>query len=228
MIYLGSVFGFIAGNYAAHLLGLDAFRVFVAMLILTIPALVGGRLLFVATHWRLYRQDLSRIWKRSEGGGRLYGGIPITLLISIPLLSMFGISFWSFWDVATVTILVGMSIGRIGCLFNGCCGGRPTISRIGLRLPDLQGVWCRRIPTQLLEVASTVTLLAGAIVLWGHFPFPGSIFLYGLAGYGTARFLLEPTRVERDEVRKISLYRVTSVAIVVISITVFLIRLFNI
>ena len=228
MVYLGSVFGIVAGNYAAHLLELNPFRVFVAMLILTIPALVGGRLLFVATHWQLYRRDLSRIWRRYEGGGRLVGGIPFTFFISILLLGALEIPFWSFWDAATVTILVGMSIGRIGCVLNGCCAGRPTTSRFALCLPDHQGVWCRRIPTQLLEVASTITLLAGAVVLWHHFPFSGTIFLYALGGYGVARFLLEPTRVERDEVEKIAIYRVTSVALIVISITVFLIRLFGI
>ena len=228
MVYLGSVFGIVAGNYAARLMDLDPFRVFIAMLLLTIPALVGGRLLFVATHWRLYRQDLSRIWRQHEGGGRLVGGIPFTFFISLPLLSALEIPFWRFWDAATVTILVGMSIGRIGCLLNGCCAGRPTGSRFGLHLPDHQGVWCRRIPTQLLEMASTVTLLAGVVVIWDRVPFSGTIFLFALGGYGVARFLLEPTRVERDEVEKISIYRVTSVFLIVISITIFLIRLFGI
>jgi phosphatidylglycerol:prolipoprotein diacylglycerol transferase len=224
MVYLGLVFGLVAGNYAARLMGLDPFRVFVAMLILTIPAFVGGRLLFVATHWQLYRQDLSRIWRRSEGGGRLYGGLPFTFLLSLPLLSALEVPFWSFWDAVTVTILVGVTIGRFGCLLNGCCAGRPTTSRLGLNLADYQGVRCRRIPTQLLEIASTATLLAGAVLIWGRVPFAGTIFLYALGGYGTARFLLEPTRAEQDEVEKIAIYRVTSAALVVTSIITFLIR----
>jgi len=228
MVYLGSVFGLVVGNYVAHLLELNALLVFAAMLILTVPAFVGGRLLFVATHWKNYHQDLARIWRLSEGGGSQFGGLPLTLIISLPLLSLFGLPFWSFWDVAAIALLAGMCIGRMGCVLNGCCGGRPTTSRLSLPMPDYRGVWCQRIPTQLLEVGSTMILLLGVIIMWDRTPFPGTIFLYALAGYGIMRFLLEPTRMVQDRVKGVSIYRVTSIIVIVVAITVFLFRLFSI
>ena len=64
MLYLGLVFGVVAGNIAAHVACIDPLRSYIATLVLIIPALVGGRLLFVATHWNVYRRDPSRIWNR--------------------------------------------------------------------------------------------------------------------------------------------------------------------
>lgn len=223
MLYLGLVFGVAAGNYAAHLANLNAARVFVGTLLLLIPSLVGARLLSVASHWEIYRRDPGRIWRRSEGGGAMYGGLPFALLISVPLLGILQVPFGAFWDVATFTILVAMIFTRLGCLLNGCCAGRATRGWFALYLPDHQGIWQRRIPTQLLEMAWTAALLVGAVALWQQMPFRGALFLYALAGYGTGRFLLEWTRESRERVGKILLHQAISAVLVLVSlITLFI------
>jgi len=74
LVYLGLVFGLVAENRVARAAGLDGWRVFAATLSLLVPVLVGARLLFVVTHWRVYRRDIRRIWRRAEGGAALYGG----------------------------------------------------------------------------------------------------------------------------------------------------------
>src|SRR5689334_16827575 len=88
MLYVGLVAGVLVGNLLAHQSGLDAGRVWLATLLLLIPALAGGRLLFVLTHWDRYRHALQRIWDRREGGAALYGGVPCALLASVPLLNL--------------------------------------------------------------------------------------------------------------------------------------------
>lgn len=140
MLYLGLVFGIIAGNYVANMAGLNSARIFVATLLLIAAALVGARLLFVALHWEIYRREPKRIWHQSEGGAAMYGGLPFSLLASVPLLSALQIPFSTFWDVAAFTILIGMIFTRIGCLFHGCCSGRPTNWRFTLYLPDHRGI----------------------------------------------------------------------------------------
>jgi Prolipoprotein diacylglyceryl transferase/Concanavalin A-like lectin/glucanases superfamily len=82
---------------------------------------------------------LSRIWRRSEGGMAMYGGLIVTVPLSFPLLRAMQLPFGEFWDAATVTILLGMVFTRIGCLLNGCCAGRPTSAWLGLNLPDHRG-----------------------------------------------------------------------------------------
>ncbi len=143
------------------------------------------------------------------------------ILVSIPLLNILHLPFGAFWDVATFTILIGMIFTRAGCLLNGCCAGRATEGRLALYLPDHQGIWQRRIPTPLLEAAWTAILLVGAVTLWHQMPFRGALFLYGLAGYGIGRFLLEFTRECQDRVGKIKLYHAISAVLIVLSLTTF-------
>ena len=140
MLYLGVTAGVFAGAHVAQLSGMNPNSFAVAIVILMVPALIGARLLFVATHWDMFRRDVSRILRRSEGGMAMYGGLIVTVPLSIPLLRAMHLPFAEFWDAATVTILLGMVFTRVGCLLNGCCAGRPTSSWLGLNLPDHRGV----------------------------------------------------------------------------------------
>jgi prolipoprotein diacylglyceryltransferase len=222
-LYLGLVVGTIAGNRAANHAGLDSARVFVATILLLVPALMGARLLFVAAHWDLYRPDLRRVWRRSEGGFAMYGGLPAALCASVPLLIALDLPFGAFWDVATFTILSGMFFTRFGCLLNGCCAGRPTSGRLSLYLPNAHGVWRRRVPSQLLEAGWSLCLLTGAVFLWKRLAFPGALFLYLLAGYGTGRFFMEPAREGPERVGRVVLYRAFSGLLLLLAATLFLV-----
>ena len=202
MLYLGMVVGMTAGNYAANLTGLDSARVLVAMVLLTIPGLVGARLLFVATHWSIYRREPRRIWRRSEGGASLQGGLLLMVITSLPLLGALRVPFGGFWDVAILTMLIGMIFTKVGCLLNGCCGGRPTDGWFALYLPDHRGVWRRRIPTQLLESGLAMLILIAAVGLWTHRPFQGAVFLACLLVYSVGRFALQATREEQEKLGK--------------------------
>jgi prolipoprotein diacylglyceryltransferase len=71
MLYLGMVVGLLAQHYAAARNGLDATRTVIATLILLPPALMAARLLFVASHWLIYRREPWRILA-SLGRGRCH------------------------------------------------------------------------------------------------------------------------------------------------------------
>ena len=193
LLYIGLVLGVLAGNAAAHAAGIDAFAVFAATFLLLVPALVGARLLFVATHWSDFRGDTRRTFARSEGGAAQYGALAMILPLSVPVTSLIGVPLGEFWDAATFTILVGAVFTRVGCLLNGCCAGRP-MRRWGLRLPNHAGVWERRAPTQLLEALLAAALLAGATLAWRHRPFSGAVFLGAAGAYAVGRLGLESLR----------------------------------
>ncbi len=217
MLYFGLVFGVLSGTYLATLHGLDPKHVYIATLILIPPALMGARLLFVVSHWELYRRDLSKIWRRSEGGAALYGGLLVSFLFSLPLLNALKVSIAAFWDTAAVAILVGMIPTKIGCLLNGCCAGRPTDGSLGLYLPNERGLWRRRLPSQPLEAVLAISLLIASISAWRWFPFDGVLFFTALAGYGLGRWWLESTRETVDTVGSLNLHRTISGALVAIS-----------
>ena len=199
MLYVGMVAGVVGGNVAARAAGMDPHRVLVATLVLLAPALIGARLLYVASNWRFYRQFPRQIWNRSEGGAAQYGGLALALPLSVPLTNALHISWGSFWDVAIFTILLGMIFARIGCLLNGCCAGRPFSSWLALNLPNATGVWVRRLPTQCLEGCWAVMLLVFAIEIRRKLPFPGAVFWVVVAGYAAGRLVLESMREPEPE-----------------------------
>jgi phosphatidylglycerol:prolipoprotein diacylglycerol transferase len=218
MLYVGLVAGVAAGNIAAHAAGIDAFRVYVATLILIGPALLGARLIHVASHWRLYRRNPRRIWDRSEGGFGMYGGLPFMLLLSLPLLPALRLPLGAFWDVAMFTILVGMIFARIGCLLNGCCAGRLSRGWGAVYLPNHLGVWATRIPTQCLEAGWAAVLLVTATLVWGWLSFPGALFLLMTAGYAAGRLLLESLREPEPGAAGFSIHHAISAVTVVASV----------
>jgi phosphatidylglycerol:prolipoprotein diacylglycerol transferase len=218
MLYVGILFGLLAGTRWADLHRLNTARVYAAMLLLVLPALVGARLLFIVSHWELYRHQPRRIWQRSDGGAALYGGLVAAFLLSLPLLKAFAIPVGLFWDAATVTMLVGMIFTKVGCMLNGCCAGLPTERRSGLCLPNIRGVWCRRVPTQFLEAGLAAILLFVATAFGNRLPFDGALFLSCLAGYAIGRWMLELTRESIDKVAGLSLHRMISAALATLSL----------
>ncbi len=195
LLYLGLVAGTYMGNRWAAVAGAaDPTRVTTATLLLIGPALIGSRLLFVATHWSLFRGERRNIWRGREGGLTMYGGLLVALPLSLPLVWLLGLGFAAFWDAATVTMLTGTVFGRVGCFLNGCCAGRETHSRFGLQLADATGVRKRRVPTQLFDAALALVLLAAAWAFIPHRPFAGAVLLGSLAAYGAGRVVLDRTR----------------------------------
>lgn len=218
MLYLGLVAGVFSGVWAAHTSGMDADRFAVAMLILLVPALVGARLYFVLTRWETYRREPRRIWRRSEGGMAMYGGLILAVPLSFPVLRAMGLPFAAFWDAATFTMLLGMAFTRVGCLLNGCCGGRPTTAWLALDLPDDRGVWRPRYPTQLMEMTFALALFATAFTLRSRAPFPGAIFCSAVVVYGAGRFFLERLRDDETGGRDRAAMQITSVVLLVVAL----------
>src|SRR6185295_274215 len=112
----------------------------------------------------------------SEGGAMLYGGLALSLALSVPLLHSLGVSFPGFWDAATITILVGMIPVKVGCLLNGCCSGRPSDGIFSIFAPNANGVWRQRVPSQLMEATLAVILLTASVLLRARFPYEGVLF----------------------------------------------------
>jgi phosphatidylglycerol:prolipoprotein diacylglycerol transferase len=216
-LFLGVTFGVLAGTKAGTEWGLDPTRLYVATVILVIPALAGSRLLYVLTHWSFFRERPSEIWARGSGGGMLYGGFLLALVSSWPLLRILDLPLGEFWDAGMVALLTGMAFTRIGCTLHGCCAGRCTTGWLALDLTNDRGVRCRRFPLQLMEAGLAVSLVIVAIA-WENRPFGGSFFLAALIAYATARLPLGAIRETSDSVRGINISHAISIMIIAASL----------
>lgn len=116
------------------------------------------------------------------------------LVIGAPLV---GVPVGTFLDLSTPALFLGMAIGRLGCLLGGCCGGRPTCSRLGVWISD-QRIGVRRIPTQLLEssLSLTTAIATYALVATDGPATAGTVFVGAIATYTLFRQALLKLRAE--------------------------------
>lgn len=128
-------------------------------------AILGARVFHILInlhYYLLHPLAIIRIW---EGGMVLYGGLIFSLAFSIHYIRTHNFPFGKIADSATPAIAFGLSIGRIGCFFNGCCYGVPSgfgfvfppISSAGVAFPG-QTLF----PTQLI---SSLNLLIMGLTL---------------------------------------------------------------
>lgn len=89
-------------------------------------------------------------------------------------------------------IAIGIGIGRIGCLFAGCCYGIPTNLSWGVDFGD--GIL--RHPTQLYESLFCLGLFIYLLMLRRQITQPGKLFQRFMTIYLSFRFCIEFIRVE--------------------------------
>lgn len=162
---------------------------------ITVTALVAG-LAGAKVRYIMLHPDT---WRRSPGEGWAVDGflvvLPVVVVIGLVTLD---VPLGSFVDASSPGLFLGIAIGRVGCFLTGCCAGRVTRSRWGIWSSDRR-VGARRIPAQLLESATGLTLGVAALValLVIRPPVDGVIFLTGLLLYTLARRVLLRLRSER-------------------------------
>ena len=94
---------------------------------LVIVTFVGGLLGARITYMIQYDVPLRQIVRIWEGGIVLYGGIIAGIGAFLAFYYLFlkkaGVSLWKLGDAAGPTLALGIALGRVGCLLNGCCYG---------------------------------------------------------------------------------------------------------
>jgi phosphatidylglycerol:prolipoprotein diacylglycerol transferase len=153
---------------------IGALRLNTYWLIYALAIVIGGMLAF----HRLInggvppRRAMTGLWAIIWGGAA--GAI---LLKGVGLLVRGGMLAGGLWfrrrdislgrafDLFFVPLPLGQAIGRLGCLAAACCYGKPTGSWLGLYLPDHDGFWAVRYPTQLLSAAADLLIFVSLLHL---------------------------------------------------------------
>lgn len=168
--------------------------------------IVGGRIGYVLFYepasFAAEPLAIFRVW---EGGMSFHGGFLGVVAAGVLFARAEGIPMLRLGDLMGLSVPTGLFLGRIANFINAELWGRPTDLPWGVvfpgeaaqTCPGIAGL-CARHPSQLYE-AALEGLLLGAVVLWlayrrGWLRFPGRIMGLFIAGYGTARFLVEFVR----------------------------------
>jgi len=207
--------------------GLEASRVMDLGIIIIIAAIVGAKLLLVAVDFNYYRGHPAEIFSLARSGGVFYGGLIAAVLAAFWYLRRHKMPVWVTCDVFAPGIALGHAIGRVGCLFAGCCFGRPTTLPWGIVFSDPfaasyvgtpLGVHLH--PTQLYEAGAELAILALllAVERRGR-PFAGRTFWFYTLLYGVSRFVIEYFRGdERGMLLGLSTSQFISVVLVPLSV----------
>lgn len=190
-----------------HRVGLDSGQVLDFCTWTLLVALAGAKVLMVLTDWSYYRANPGEIFSLSTfmAGGVFYGGFLAALFFTVWYVRVQKLAFWKLADVLAPTVVLGQSIGRLGCFSAGCDYGKPTSAQWGVVFTSsfahqVSGVPLdvRLHPTQLYE--SLATFVIFGILLW-RFPkrrHDGEVFLAYVGLYAVVRFLLEYLRGDED------------------------------
>jgi len=159
-----------------------------------LSAFIGARLLFVLINFDDYRQHPMQIFKIWEGGLVFYGGLILAVIVSFGYLRWRRLPLWKFADLISPLIALGLSFGRMGCFFAGCCYGRETSLpwAVVFKNPDsLAQLNVPLHPTQLYDAANGLALFFFLNWMEKRKSFEGQIFWLFLFLYSVTRFFIE-------------------------------------
>ena len=164
---------------------------------LILGTIVGARALFVISYWReeFSNRPFSEIFMVQHGGLVFYGGLIGASLATILYLQRHRLPLWKFADALAPSIALGYIFGRIGCLMNGCCYGRPTHLPWAIHFPadhPSRGLGIH--PTQIYDSLLSVGLYAGLAWFYRRKKFDGQVFAAYLMIYALLRALVESFR----------------------------------
>lgn len=153
-------------------------------------------------------------WKRIfaiwEGGQVLYGGVILGGIALFIYLRRKKIPLLKFMDLGTLSMLIGIGFGRLGCFSSGCCYGKES-SVLGVCFPKESPAWYDQLSSGLItgEALRSLPVLptqlfssAGAFLLFGLLflfhkkasRFDGHTFCVTLITYSIARFFMDMLR----------------------------------
>jgi phosphatidylglycerol:prolipoprotein diacylglycerol transferase len=207
--------------------GLDANRVMDLGIWVIVAALVGAKALLLIVDFDVYWNRPGELLTLLRSGGVFYGGLIAAVGVALWYLRRHRMPMWTVTDLFAPGIALGHVIGRMGCLFAGCCFGRRTdvpwaivfrhpaaAENVGTPLNTPLH------PTQLYEAGAELLILAFLLLFERRGrAFPGRTFWSYMLLYGVSRFAIEFYRGDsRGMIGMLSTSQFVSLVIVPVSI----------
>ena len=160
-----------------------------------IAAIVGARLFFVLIEWRHFSENPSQIIQIWKGGLVFYGGFTAAALAGVLYVRTKGLPTWEIGDVVAPALALGQALGRVGCLFAGCCYGAQCDLPWAVTFSDPRSLAPLGIPLHPAQLyAAAANFATFAVLYWVARPrqrSAGQLLGLYLVLYPITRFLLE-------------------------------------
>jgi phosphatidylglycerol:prolipoprotein diacylglycerol transferase len=194
-------------NISPDLIFNFAFLIFVS-------GIIGARIFYIIENAGYYIKRPIDIIMLQQGGLSWFGGLTFSIVCGIIYLKKKRVSVYKIFDLAAPFLALAQSIGRVGCLLNGCCFGR--VSKFGIYFPVHNAVI---IPTQIYSSLALVLIFIILRFLQDRPHRTGEIFFAYLLLYSLKRFFIEFWRADNPSVLfGLTLFQALSIIIFCLSL----------
>ncbi len=128
MLLLALVVGTALAAWRGYRRGIDPEVIFGLAFWGFVPGIIGARLFYVIEYWHEFQRStwsgtLTEVVNVTQGGLVVYGSLIGGFLGIVLFLRNHRLPMLATFDLLAPSVMVGIAIGRIGCLLNGCCYG---------------------------------------------------------------------------------------------------------
>lgn len=177
--------------------------------------IVGARVFYVAENARYYIKAPWEVFMLQRGGLSWFGGLIGGTAAGLFYLRRRNLAVYAMLDLLSPFVALAQSIGRLGCLLNGCCFGAE--SAFGFYFPTHSAVLA---PVQLYSSALLLAIFAILRFAQERSHRKGEIFFLYLLLYSFKRFFIEFWRADNPAVfAGLTLFQLLSAAIFSLALT---------
>ncbi len=133
MVLAGVLAGAGLASHRAKRVGVSPDLIFSAIFWMVVPGILGARLFYITEYWfrdywpiyelHGFRSLLWALVNISEGGLVIYGGFLGGMAGLLAFVRKNRVPLFALLDLLAPSMMLGLALGRIGCLMNGCCFG---------------------------------------------------------------------------------------------------------
>lgn len=164
MMLLGIVAGGALAVIRGMQMGIQPERIVSLVIYMIFGGVVGARAFFVFQYPENF-SAIKDVVDMTKGGLVVYGSAVGALLVTSVFAMVNKLSVWKLADIVAPAMMLGLALGRIGCLLNGCCFGGPCpIEQIGVGFPAGSAPYLRQLETGELLGLKTVEDDRGRLV----------------------------------------------------------------
>jgi phosphatidylglycerol:prolipoprotein diacylglycerol transferase len=217
--------GLAVANWQAKRAGLNRDRIVDMAVWVLIAGILGAKLMLLAVDFRYYSRNPRELLSIFQSGGVFYGGLLGGLIVAFYFARRYSLPAWPTADALAPGVVIGQSIGRLGCLAAGCCYGKTATVPWAITFTDVYAA--RQVgtpldtalhPSQVYESLATLLIFAALVWLAPRKKFHGQVILGYVVLYSTARFVLEYFRGDpRGFVGPLSTAQATAVVLVLVA-----------
>ena len=140
-LLLAMIVGFSLVLYRSQQVGVDGEKILTLGFWMVVAGIIGARLFYVIQKWDSFaglelKQLLFKMVDMTSGGLVVYGSLIGGVVAATVYMAINKMPWRMVADILAPGMIIGLAIGRIGCLMNGCCyGGLCDDSFPGLYFP---------------------------------------------------------------------------------------------